>query len=37
VRMGWGQVAAPAEVLQRDAVKPFEGFHRYRVPKIFQS
>jgi citronellol/citronellal dehydrogenase len=37
VRMGWGQVAAPAEVLQRDAVKPFDGFHRYRVPKIFQS
>jgi citronellol/citronellal dehydrogenase len=37
VRMGWGQVAAPAEVLERDAVKPFDGFHRYRVPKIFQS
>ena len=37
VRMGWGQVAAPAEVLQRDAVKPFDGFHRYRVPRIFQS
>lgn len=37
VRMGWGQVAAPNEVQQREAVRPFEGFHRYRVPKVFQS
>jgi len=37
VRMGWGQVAAPAEVQQRDAVKPFDGFHRYVTPKVFQS
>ena len=37
VRMGWGQVAAPAEVQGRDAVKPFDGFHRYVVPKVFQS
>jgi citronellol/citronellal dehydrogenase len=36
-RMGWGQVAAPAEVQQRDAVKPFDGFHRYETPKLFQS
>ncbi|MDP2742077.1 MAG: SDR family oxidoreductase, partial [Hydrogenophaga sp.] len=35
VRMGWGQVAAPVEVQGRDAVKPFEGFHRYVVPKVF--
>jgi citronellol/citronellal dehydrogenase len=37
VRMGWGQVAAPAEAQSRDAVKPFDGFHRYVVPKVFQS
>jgi citronellol/citronellal dehydrogenase len=37
VRMGWGQVAAPAEVQQRDAVKPFDGFHRAVTPKVFQS
>ncbi len=37
VRMGWGQVAAPAEARERDAVKPFDGFHRAVVPKVFQS
>lgn len=37
VRMGWGQVAAPADAQQRDAVKPFNGFHRYAVPKVFQE
>ena len=37
VRMGWGQVAAPAEVQRRDAVKPFDGFHRYVTPKVFQA
>ena len=37
VRMGWGQVAASAEVQQRDAVKPFDGFHRAVTPKVFQS
>ncbi len=37
VRMGWGQVGAPADVQQRDAVKPFDGFHRAQVPKVFQS
>ena len=36
VRMGWGQVAAPEDVQQRDAVKPFDGFHRYKVPKAFE-
>jgi citronellol/citronellal dehydrogenase len=35
MRMGWGQVAAPQEVQGRDAVKPFEGFHRYETPKVF--
>jgi len=37
VRMGWGQVAAPAEAQQRDAVKPFDGFHRYQPPKMFSA
>jgi len=36
VRMGRGQVAASAEAQGRDAVKPFDGFHRYVVPKVFQ-
>ncbi|MDB5752327.1 MAG: short chain dehydrogenase family protein [Ramlibacter sp.] len=36
VRMGWGQVAAPAEVQGRDAVKPFDGFHRYLAPKLLE-
>jgi len=35
VRMGWGQIAAPAAVQARDAVKPFNGFHRATVPKVF--
>ncbi len=34
VRMGWGQVAAPAEAREREAVKPFDGFHRYVAPKV---
>lgn len=37
VRMGWGQVAAAEDVQQRDAVKAFDGFHRYVVPRVFQS
>lgn len=37
VRMGWGEVAAPAAVRQRDAVRPFDGFHRYRTPKVFEA
>ncbi|MFD1710244.1 SDR family oxidoreductase [Ottowia sp. GY511] len=37
VRMGWGQVAAPTEVQQRAAVRPFDGFHRYVTPKVFSS
>jgi citronellol/citronellal dehydrogenase len=35
VRMGWGQVAASPEAQARDAVKPFDGFHRAVVPKVF--
>jgi citronellol/citronellal dehydrogenase len=34
--MGWGQGAAPQEAQQRDAVKPFDGFHRYQPPRLFQ-
>lgn len=37
VRQGWGQVAAEPGVQQRDAVKPFDGFHRAVTPKVFQS
>ena len=35
VRMGWGQVSAPADVQARPAVRPFDGFHRYVAPKLF--
>jgi citronellol/citronellal dehydrogenase len=35
--MGWGHISAPPEVQQRDAVKPFDGFHRYQAPKVLQS
>lgn len=36
VRMGWVQVAAPLEAQQREAVRPFNGFHRYVTPKVFR-
>jgi citronellol/citronellal dehydrogenase len=36
VRMGWGQVAAAPDVHQRDAVRPFDGFHRYQPPKLLK-
>jgi citronellol/citronellal dehydrogenase len=36
VRMGWGQVTAGAEAGQRDAVRPYQGFHRHEVPKVFR-
>ena len=36
VRMGWGDVAAPADVRQRPAVRPFNGFPLYQTPKVFQ-
>jgi citronellol/citronellal dehydrogenase len=35
VRMGWGEVAAPVAVRNRDAVKPFGGFHLAKTPKVF--
>jgi citronellol/citronellal dehydrogenase len=37
VRMGWGHAVAAQEAQQRDAVKPFDGFHRYEAPKVLQS
>ena len=37
VRMGWGQIGADKAVQSRDAVKPFDGFHRATTPKVFQS
>jgi len=35
VRMGWPMRAASKEVQQRAAIKPFEGFHRAEIPKVF--
>ncbi|WP_298933150.1 SDR family oxidoreductase [uncultured Ramlibacter sp.] len=37
VRMGWPMAVPDAAAQQRDAVKPFEGFHRGSVPKVFQE
>ncbi len=37
VRLGWGDVAAPPDVQQRPAIKAFDGFHRYTIPKVFAS
>ena len=36
MRMGWQQAVAHADVQERDAVKPFDGFHRAVTPKVFQ-
>jgi citronellol/citronellal dehydrogenase len=36
-RMGWPMQIPGEEAQQRDAVKPFEGFHRAVLPKVFQS
>ena len=36
MRMGWQQATAKTDVQQRDAVTPFEGFHRAVTPKVFQ-
>jgi citronellol/citronellal dehydrogenase len=35
LRPGWGQRAAAGEAQQREAVRPFDGFHRYQPPKVF--
>jgi citronellol/citronellal dehydrogenase len=36
MRMGWQQAVAQPDVQERDAVKPFDGFHRAVTPKVFQ-
>jgi len=35
VRMGWPMRVASEQVQQRDAIKPFNGFHRAQTPKVF--
>jgi citronellol/citronellal dehydrogenase len=37
VRMGWGDFAPEEDVMQREAVKPFDGFHLASTPKVFQK
>ena len=37
VRMGWPMQMPGEEAQQRDAVKPFDGFHRAVTPKVFRS
>ncbi len=37
VRMGSALPVADADAQQREAVRPFQGFHRYAVPKVFRS
>lgn len=37
VRMGWPIRVADATAQQRDAIKPFNGFHRATTPKVFSS
>jgi citronellol/citronellal dehydrogenase len=37
VRMGWPMEVPGAQVRERDAVKPFDGFHRAVVPKVFRE
>ena len=37
VRQGWGSFTASDEVQKRHAIKPFDGFHRYHTPKVFQA
>jgi citronellol/citronellal dehydrogenase len=36
MRMGWQQGVAKPDIQERDAVKPFNGFHRAVTPKVFQ-
>jgi citronellol/citronellal dehydrogenase len=37
VRMGWPMATPSAEVRQRAAVRPFDGFHRAQAPRIFRD
>ena len=37
VRMGFPMQVASPEVRQRDAIRPFDGFHRAQVPRVFAT
>jgi citronellol/citronellal dehydrogenase len=37
VRMGWPMAAPDAQVRERPAVRPFDGFHLARTPRVFKS
>ena len=37
VRMGWPMQMPDEQARQREAVKPFEGFHRGATPKLFEE
>jgi len=37
VRMGWPSRIADAQVQQREAIRPFNGFHRASTPKVFSG
>jgi citronellol/citronellal dehydrogenase len=37
VRLGWPLQTPSEEAQQRDAIRPFDGFHRAVVPKVFKS
>ncbi len=37
VRMGWPMRIASADAQQREAIRPFQGFHRARTAKVFSS
>ena len=37
VRMGWPMRVADEKAQARDAIKPFNGFHRASTPNVFQS
>jgi citronellol/citronellal dehydrogenase len=37
VRMGWPMTVASEKTQTRDAIKPFNGFHRATTPKVFSK
>ena len=37
VRMGWPMQKPDAEDLKREAIRPYEGFHRATPPKVFET
>jgi citronellol/citronellal dehydrogenase len=36
-RLGWPMALPDAQVQKRDAVRPFDGFHRAQTPKVFAN